>query len=136
MNFAGNSVSGSLETANAFNQHFASVLKEEMSSLSLPPASTDPTTGLEDMYFTESDVMLMILSCQSSPESFKKILPFLMKRFSAAIVPGVTEISNKNVDEQGFPKSWKEAKIRHLHKTELEMTYKITDQCQCCASSP
>ena len=52
MNFGGNSISGSLETANAFNQHLASVSKEKMRPLLLPLASADPTICLEDIYFT------------------------------------------------------------------------------------
>ena len=38
MKFAGNSISGSLKIANAFNQHFASAFKEGTSPLSLPLA--------------------------------------------------------------------------------------------------
>ena len=51
LKFGGNIISGSLEIANAFNQHFASVFKEDTSRLLLPPVSTDTTICLEDMYF-------------------------------------------------------------------------------------
>ena len=43
MKFARNSNSGSLKIANAFNQHFASVFKDDTSPLSVPLASADPT---------------------------------------------------------------------------------------------
>ena len=46
MNVSGNSLSGSLELANAFNQHFASAFKEDRSPLSVPIASADPTISL------------------------------------------------------------------------------------------
>ena len=58
MKFAGNSISGSLKIANAFNQHLASVFKEDTSPLSVPLASADPTIGLEDMYFTKNEVKI------------------------------------------------------------------------------
>ena len=46
MNFGENRFSVSLEAANAFNQHFASVFKEDTSPLLLPLASADPTICL------------------------------------------------------------------------------------------
>ena len=107
MKFAGNSISGSLKIANAFNQHFASVFKEDTSPLSVPLASADPTIFLEDMYFTNSEVKSMILSSHSGSESYDKLQPILLKTFSAAIVPVVTEIFNKIINQQEFPKSWK-----------------------------
>ena len=41
-----------------------------------------------------------------------------MKTFSPAIVPVVTEIFNKIINQQDFPKSWKKAIIKPLHKKE------------------
>ena len=114
MKFAGNSISRSLKFANAFNQHFASVFKEDLSRLSAPLASAVPTIGLEDMYFTMSEVKLMILSCHSGSESSNKLQPILLKTFSAAIVAVVTEIFNKIINQQEFPKSWKKAIIKLL----------------------
>ena len=94
MKFAGNSISGSLKIANAFNQHFAYVFKEDTSPLLVPLASADPTICLEDMYFTNSEVKSVIHSCRSGFESYDKLQPILLKTFSAAIVPVVTEIFN------------------------------------------
>ena len=117
MKFAGNSISGSLKIANAFNQHFASIFKEDTSPLSVPLASADPTICLE-MYFTNSEVKSMIFSCHSGSESYDKLQPILLKSFSAAIVPVVIEIFNKIINQQEFPKSWKKAIIKPLHKKE------------------
>ena len=75
MKFAGNSIYGSLKTANAFNQVFASVFKEDTSPLSVPLASADPTICLEDMYFTNSEVKSRILRCHSGSESYDKLQP-------------------------------------------------------------
>ena len=58
----------------------------------------------------------MILSCYSGSASYDKLQPILLKTFSAAIVPVVSEIFNKTIDEQEFPKSWKKAIIKPLHK--------------------
>ena len=118
MKFAGNSISGPLKIANAFNQHFASVFREDTSPLSVPLASADPTICLEDMYFTNSEVKSMIFSCHSGSESYDKLQPILLKTFSPAIVPVVTEIFNKIIIQQEFPKSWKKAIIKPLHKKE------------------
>ena len=63
MKFVGNSIPGLFKIANAFNQHFACVFKEDTSRLSVPLDSEDPTICLEDMYFTNSEVKSMILSC-------------------------------------------------------------------------
>ena len=79
-------------------------------------ASTDPTICLEDMYFNNCEVKLMILSCHSGSESYDKLQPILLKTFSAANVPVATEIFNKVINQQEFPKSWKKAIIKPLHK--------------------
>ena len=105
MKCAGNSISGSLKIVIAFNQHFASVFKDDTSPLSVPLASADPTICLEDMYFTKSEVKSMIFSCHSGSESYDKLHPILLKTFSTAIVPIVTEIFNKIINQQEFPKS-------------------------------
>ena len=118
MKFAGDSISGSLKIANAFNKHFASVLKDDMSPLSVPPASADPTICLEDMYFTKSEVKSMIFSCHSGSESYEKLQPILLKTFPPTIVPVVTEIFNKIINPPEIPKSWKKAIIKPLHKIE------------------
>ena len=68
MKFAGNSNSGSLKNANAFNQHFSSAFRENTSALSLPLVSADPTICLEDIHFTNSEVRSLILSCHSGSE--------------------------------------------------------------------
>ena len=68
MKWGGNTFFGSLEIANAFNQTFASVLKKKHEPFSLPLASADPTICLEDMYFTEKEVKLMVLGCHSGSE--------------------------------------------------------------------
>ena len=109
MNFGGNSISGSLEIANAFSQQLASVFKEETSPLSLPLASAESTVCLEDIYFTKKEVKSMILGCHSGTELYDKLQPFLLKTFSAAIVPVVTTIFNKIINEQEFPKTCKNA---------------------------
>ena len=82
MKFAGNSISGPLKIANAFNQHFASVFKEDTSPLSVPLPSADPTICPEDMYFTNSEVKSMIFSRHSGSESYDKLQPILLKTFS------------------------------------------------------
>ena len=105
MNFAGNSVSGSLKIANAFNQHVASVCKEDTSPLSVPLASADHTICLEDMYFTNSEVKSMIYSCHSGSESYDKLQPTLSKTFSAAVVPVVTEIFKKILISKNFQRA-------------------------------
>ena len=53
MNFVGNSISGSPEIANTFNQHLASVFKKDTSPLSLQLVSAEPTICLEDIHFTK-----------------------------------------------------------------------------------
>ena len=116
MKFVGNSISGLLKNANAFNPHFASVFKEDTSRLSVPLNSEDTTICLEDMYFTSSEVESMILSCHSGSESYDKMQPILLKTFSTAIVPVVTEIFKKIIKHHEFPKSWKKAIIKLLHK--------------------
>ena len=60
----------------------------------------------------------MILRCHSGSESYDKLQPFLLKTFSAAIVPVVTEIFDKIINQQEFPKSWKKAIIKTRHKKE------------------
>ena len=122
MKFAGNSTSVSLKIANAFNQHFASIFKENTSPLSVPLASADPTICLEDMYFTNSEVKSMILN--SGSDSYNKLQPILLKTFSAAIVPIFTEIFNRNINQQEYPKSWKEAIMKPLHKKESRIDIK------------
>ena len=82
MKFDANSISGSLNIANAFNQHFASVFKEDTSPLSVPLASADPRICLEDRYFTNSEVKSMILSCHLASETYDKLQPILLKTFS------------------------------------------------------
>ena len=113
--FAGKSISGLLKIANIFNQHFASVFKEDTSPLSVPLASADPTICLKDMYFTNSEVKSMIFSCHSGAEFYDKLQPILLKTFSTAIVPVVTEIFNKIINKQEIPKSWKKAIMKPLH---------------------
>ena len=108
MKFTGNSISGSLKIANAFNQYFASVFKDD----------TSPFSCLEDMYFTKSGVKSTIFSCHSGSESYNKLQPILLKTFSPAIVPVVTEIFTKIINQQEFPKSWKKAIFKPLHKKE------------------
>ena len=121
MKFAGNSIFGLLKNANAFNQQFASVFKDDTSPLSRPLASADPTFCLEDMYFTKSEVKSMIFSCHSGSESYDKLQPILLKTFLPVIVPVVNEIFNKIVNQQEFPKSWKKAIIKPLHKKESKI---------------
>ena len=136
MKFAGKSISASLKIANASNQLFASVFKEDTSPLLVPLASADPRICLEDVYFTNSDVKSIIFSCHSGSESYDKLQPILLKTFSTAIVPVVTEIFNKIINQQEFPKSVKKAIIKPLQKKSRESTWKTTDQCQCCARFP
>ena len=57
----------------------------------------------------------MILSCHSGTESYDELQPILLKTFSAAIVPVVTEIFKKNIVEQEFLKSRKKT-IKPMHK--------------------
>ena len=66
----------------------------------------------------------MILSCYSGSASYDNLQPILLKTFSAAIVPVVSEIFNKTIDEQEFPKSWKKAIIKPLHKKESRIDIK------------
>ena len=113
--FAGKKISGLLKIANVFNQHFASVFKEDTSPLSVPLASADPTICLADMFFTNSEVKSMIFSCHSGAEFHDKLQPILLKTFSTAFVPVVTEIFNKIINQQEFPKSWKKAIMKLLH---------------------
>ena len=124
MKFCGNSISGSLQTANAFNQHFASLFKEETSPLSLPPASADPTICPQDMFFTKKKVKTINLSCHLGSESYDKLQPIFLKTLSAAIVAVVIAIFNKILDEQEFPKSWMKAIIKPLHKKESRIDIK------------
>ena len=104
MKFAGNSTSGSLKIAKAFNKHFASVFKDDTSPLSVPLA--------------KSEVKSMIFRCHSGSEFYDKLQPILLKIFSLAIFPVVTEIFTKIINQQEFPKSWKKAIIKPLHKKE------------------
>ena len=73
---------------------------------------------LEDMYFTNSEVKSMILNCHLGSESYDKQQPILLKTFSAAIVPVVTEVFSKIINQQEFPKSWKKSINKTMHKKE------------------
>ena len=90
----------------------------------MPLASADPKICLEDMYFTNSEIKSMILSCHSGSESYDKLQLILLKTFSAATVPVVSEIFNKIINQQEFPKRWKKAMIKPLHKKESRIEIK------------
>ena len=66
----------------------------------------------------------MIFSCHWGSNSYDKLQPIILKTFSAVFFPVVAEIFNKIINEQEFPKSWKKAIIKPLHKRESRIDIK------------
>ena len=99
-----------------------------MSPLSLPLASIDSIICLEDIYFTRKQIKVDDSKADDSMSFeygvYYRLQPILLKTFSTVIVPVVTEIFNKIIDEQEFPKSGRKQPLE-LCKKELRIDVKI-----------
>ena len=124
MNFAGNKMSGSIKIANVFNQHSASVFREDTSPPSVPLASADRTICPEDMYFAKKSKV-------KDPDF--SFVSWVVRKIAANFIENLFQLPfsqllliylDKIIDEQEFRKCWKKAIIKPLHKKESRIDIK------------
>ncbi|CAB4045460.1 Hypothetical predicted protein [Paramuricea clavata] len=109
-------VSSSVDIAEAFNQHFASVFSgdTEEPRPQLPPISCPV---LQDISLSPCEVAAALCSLDVSKATGPdEISARLLKERSEQIAPSLTLLYNKSLETGVFPDEWKPANIVPIHK--------------------